>query len=284
MTSGEALSLVLSILVGFNVGALGAGGAITALPILVYVARFPVAEAVALSKIVVGATSLIAAFLHYRHGRFHGRAALLFAVAGTPAAFLGARLTHAVPQRLLMLIFAGLMLASGLAMLKRRPRPGAGGRRLVGRCLLAGAVAGFLTGFLGVGGGFVIVPSLMLFADLPTGTAVGTSVAIIALNAAVGLAGHFGEIALDWSYAGAFLGLSLLGTGAGIAVAGRLPGETLRRAFAFLLIALAATIAGLVALGVPLPGQAPAPRGGAEATFPRSGVAFPARRPHRLAP
>jgi uncharacterized protein len=117
-------------------------------------------------------------------------------------------------------------------------------------CLIIGATVGVLTGFLGVGGGFLIVPALVLFAGIETKAAVGSSLAIIALNSVAGLVGQLRQVSLDWRLTFAFLGLALVGMIGGLFMAEKVPGEVLSRAFGWFVVVLALVIGGLAATGV----------------------------------
>jgi uncharacterized membrane protein YfcA len=213
------IALILAVAVGLSLGALGGGGAVLTLPILVYVAGVGVREAAAISLVVVGGTSLAAFGARLRRGDFHTKAAVLLAATGMLASYLGSSLTDAVSEPVLLLIFAALMLVVGLAMLRERPeRPAAAQCRTV-PCIGIGTAVGVLTGFLGVGGGFLIVPALVLFAGIETRAAIGTSLAVIAVNAGAGLVGHLRHASVDWRLAFAFLAFSLVGMGMGARVA-----------------------------------------------------------------
>jgi len=128
MSVGTAVSLALALLIGIALGALGGGGSILTLPIFVYIAGIPAQQAVAMSMVVVGSTSLMGAVLYWRRGDFHSRAAMLFAVTGIAGAYLGSYLTHLVSQRVLLGIFACLMLLTGIGMLGSRADSDAGGQ------------------------------------------------------------------------------------------------------------------------------------------------------------
>lgn len=250
MTGGMALSLALAVLIGVTLGALGGGGSVLTLPIFVFVAGIPAQEAVAMSMAVVGGTSLFGAVLHWRNGNFHAKAAFLFAATGVAGAYGGSFLTHMVSQRVLLGIFAVLMLVTGIAMIRKRVEKSDKRRCRIWPCLMIGATVGVLTGFLGVGGGFLIVPALVLFAGIETKAAVGSSLAIIALNSVGGLVGQLQRVSLDWRLTFAFLGLALVGMIGGLFVAERVPGEVLSRAFGWFVVVLALVIGGLAAAGV----------------------------------
>jgi uncharacterized membrane protein YfcA len=239
MTLGLALALVLAILIGSSLGMLGSGGAIVTLPVLVYVAGIPTQKAVGMSIAIVGATSFIGSFVQYLRGHFHVQATLLFTLTGMVGAYFGAVLTHLLPPPVLMLVFACLMLVVGGVMLRgRRETEGKRECRPL-RCLMIGAAVGVLTGFLGVGGGFLLVPTLVFVAGLDMRRAVGSSLAIIALNSISGLVGQLRYIELDWVLTSGFLAVALVGMLLGLALAGRIPEQTLRKVFAGFVIAVA---------------------------------------------
>ncbi len=240
-------ALALSGVIGVSLGLLGGGGSILAVPVLVYVARVEAREAIVMSLAIVGATSLLAGVLHGRAGRVNVRAAVLFGGAGVMSAPLGARLTGLLTPALLMVLFAVLMIVVGSLMLRRRPerltvQAGRGGAR-VAPVLAAGLGVGALTGFLGVGGGFLMVPALVLLARLPMKTAVGTSLVVIAVNSAAAFAAHVGHSGVDLRATAAFTAAAGLGAIVGQRLAGRWPPEKLRAAFGVLVIVLGAFLA-----------------------------------------
>lgn len=250
MTVGIAASLLLAALIGLSLGALGGGGAVLTLPIFVFVADIPAQQAVAMSMVVVGGTSLLGTTMHWRKGNFNAKAALLFAITGMAGAFGGSFLTQLVSPRVLLGFFAALMLVTGLAMVWQRSERQEQRQCRFWLCLAVGAGVGVLTGFLGVGGGFLIVPALVLLAGIETKAAVGTSLAVIALNAAAGLAGQFQQVSIDWRLTLSFLALALLGLFGGLVVAEKVPGGSLSKAFGWFIIVLALVIGGLAAAGV----------------------------------
>jgi uncharacterized membrane protein YfcA len=213
--------------------------------VLVYVAGLDAPSAVGVSLAVVGATSLVAAFAQARQGRVRVRAALLFAGAGMPAAWAGSRLTALVSGRMLLLAFSAFMVVVALVML--RP-PGAAGNASHPRraratvVCAAGALVGLLTGFLGVGGGFLVVPALVLLAQLPMHEAVGTSLVVIAANAAAGLVGHLEGRGLPLPVLVPFTAISITGALVGTRLGGRVPADRLRRAFAVLVLVVGAAV------------------------------------------
>jgi uncharacterized protein len=250
MSTAVLLALLLAVLIGVSLGTFGSGGSIITVPVLVYVAGVPAHAAVAMSLIIVGSTSAVGSYLLSRAGGFDKRAAAIFAATGVAGAFGGARLTSLVSGGTLMEIFAALMLLAGWRMLApRAQKTGSGGCRIP-RCAAVGLCLGVLTGFLGVGGGFLIVPALVLFAGLDMKRAVPTSLAIIAVNSVGGLAGQLRYATFDWPLTAAFLGSALVGMFGGSMLVRRISGEALRQGFAWLVILLGVVILGIQLLGL----------------------------------
>ncbi len=208
-----------------------------AVPLLVYVAQIDVRTAIGMSLAVVGATSLAGTLINARAGRVDFRRGLLFGAAGMVAAPLGAQLTHLVPPRILLVLFASLMIVVGALMLRgRRLGSGADLRPRKRLALGAGLGVGFLTGFLGVGGGFLIVPALNLLGGLPIRTAIGTSLLVVSMNAGAGVLGHLRHGGIPADLTGAFLVAAVMGTVLGIRVSSSLTPIHLRRAFALFVV------------------------------------------------
>jgi uncharacterized protein len=239
----NALALLGAIGIGLSLGLTGAGGSILTLPVLVYLAGIPPRQAVGLSLLIVGTAALAGAWQRARAGEVHFKAAGMFVISGMAGAAMGARLTHLLSPSALMITFAGLMVVIGVRMLlpgKSAPQPAPECRPL--RCLLAGGAVGVLTGFLGVGGGFLLMPALAKFARLPVRVATGTSLAVIACNSAAGFISHLGDARTPWTLAAIFAAIACAGVLAGGKVASRLPVKTLQQAFALLVLATAAVV------------------------------------------
>lgn len=256
MNPGTLAAIILSAAVGVSLGALGGGGSILMVPILVYVAALPAHQAIPVSLVVVGATSMIGAGAHYWRGNIHLKAALLFGASGVVGSYLGSYLTHLFSERLLLAGFAALMLIVGFAMLRQRPAPEGETRCSAGPCLLIGFIVGALTGFLGVGGGFLIVPALIMFAALPTQKAVGTSLVIITLSAAAGFLGQLQKTSVDWASALKFGMPAVFGLFGGFLVADKIPDDKLQKAFGWLIIVLGLVIGGLTGTGISVTSRA----------------------------
>jgi uncharacterized membrane protein YfcA len=235
------IGLLLSGAIGLSLGLIGGGGSIITVPVLVYIMRVEPHEAVGMSLAVVGATSLIGAALHHRQGRVEPRVGTLFGLSGVVGAYFGSRLTYLLSPAALLLSFAGLMLLiAGLMLIKRRDNPEQSPKaRSTVKAMAAGLFVGVLTGFLGVGGGFLVVPALLVFGGLTMKEAIGTSLLVIAMNCASGLLGHL-------SYGGFDVGLSALvtafaatGTLVGTLVSHRISPAQLRNTFALFVIVVA---------------------------------------------
>jgi hypothetical protein len=246
-------ALVLSALIGISLGLLGGGGSILAVPVLVYVARFEAREAIAASLAIVGTTSLAGSLFHAREGRVRFRSAALFGGAGMAGAPLGAMATRLVPAALLLLLFALLMVVVSVLMLRPRSsgEPASVQRAATPTIAAAGFAVGLLTGFLGVGGGFLIVPALVFLVGLPMHQAVGTSLLVIALNSGAGLLGHLGA-GFPLGLTAGFTAVATAGALAGTRLTDRIAPARLRGAFGVfvLLIGLALAFRNLAALGL----------------------------------
>lgn len=238
-----AVVLALSILIGVSLGMLGGGGSILTVPILAYAGGMTAKAAIASSLFVVGITSAVSAISHARAGRVRWRTGLVFGAAGMAGAYAGGRVAAHLPGRVLMVGFGLMMAATALAMLRRprelRPRA----RDLpISKVIAEGVVVGLVTGVIGAGGGFLVVPALVLLGGLRMPVAVGTSLVVIALKSFAGLAGHLGHVDVDWPITLAVTAAAIAGSFAGAHLAGRIPPAVLRRGFGIFTIAMAALV------------------------------------------
>lgn len=234
--------LILSAAIGVSLGLIGGGGSILTVPILVYFLGVGPHEAVTMSLAVVGATSLFGTLLHYRQGNVNVSNGLVFGAAGTVGAFLGSPLTRLVSPTVLLLIFGLLMFVVAVSMLwrKRRPVDEAVQKRHPIQAIMAGLGVGVLTGFLGVGGGFLIVPALVFFGGLAMKEAIGTSLFVIFLNCIAGLAGHISQNGFDWTLTGVVTALAVGGAVGGTVLSHRIAAHSLQRIFAILVLGVGA--------------------------------------------
>ncbi|WP_369142182.1 sulfite exporter TauE/SafE family protein [Streptomyces sp. R44] len=235
-----ALVVAASLLVGVSLGALGGGGSILTVPILVYLAGLDAKEAIATSLFVVGVTSLAALVPHARAGRVRWRTGLLFGGFSMAGAYGGGRLAEHLPSTALLVAFALMMLATAVAMLRkpRRDPEKARGPLPLKRIAVDGLAVGAVTGLVGSGGGFLVVPALALLAGLPMGVAVGTSLLVIAMNSFAGLAGHLSGVGIEWGLALTVTAAAVVGSLVGGRLAGRIPQDALRTAFGWLVIVM----------------------------------------------
>jgi uncharacterized membrane protein YfcA len=242
MVLGQIVAMVLAILVGLSLGALGSGGSIITIPILVYVAGVSPENAVGMSLVIVGTTSLMGAFLHLRRGNVALKPSLLFAATGMVGSYIGSRGTHLLAPRSVMLLFSIIMLIVGIRMWRSTVGTLEKGVFRPLRCLCVGFVVGLLTGFLGIGGGFLLVPALVFYAGLDSRMAVGTSLAVIALNAPAGVIGQLQFASVDWPLLAGFLAFALGGMVAGAMLVSSLAETRLRRLFASTVLVLAIAV------------------------------------------
>lgn len=278
-----AVTAALGVAIGVTLGALGGGGSVLAVPALVYMLGQSAQDATTASLVIVGTTSAISALSYTRDRHVRWRAGLTFGVVGVGASYLGTILNHAVPGPVLLVSFAALMLVTSAAMLfgntqrtartpsgdrsqemvaagsgpsgstapTDRPASTASAPRRIDRSatvtalgvVVAGLVVGFLTGFLGVGGGFIVVPALVLLFGYQMPLAVGTSLLIIALNSGVSLIARVGHNDFDWAVIVPFTVAAVAGSLAGKQIANRIPSRVLGRCFAVLLAVVAAYMA-----------------------------------------
>jgi hypothetical protein len=233
--------LFLSCLIGLSLGLIGGGGSILTVPILVYLLGVETHEAVGMSLAVVGITSSFGAFLHYKRENVELSSGLLFGVSGIFGAFLGSPLTRLVSSNILMLIFAALMFVVAISMIWRKQTSTDETIRKSNKtkAILAGFGVGILTGFLGVGGGFLIVPALVFFGGLPLKKAIGTSLLVIAMNCVAGLLGHLSQEMFDLKIASLVSFLALSGAIFGTILSHKFTVSNLQKSFAFLVLAVA---------------------------------------------
>lgn len=243
------VALPLAAVVGLSLGLLGGGGSILTVPILSYVLGMPPREAIAASLFIVGATSAVSAIGHARAGRVRWGTGLLFGAAGMAGAFAGGLLGGLIPGAVLMVLFAGMMIATATAMIRgRKPSAASGGggeqreRPPLARIVLDGLLVGLATGLVGAGGGFLIVPVLNLLGGLPMAVAVGTSLLVIVLKSFAGLGGYLFSVQLDWAPVLAFTAFAIAGSFIGVRLAGRIPENALRRGFGVFVLVVGAFV------------------------------------------
>lgn len=237
------IDIALGITIGLSLGFLGGGGSILTVPALVYVVGLSPQAAVTASLIIVGANATLGAYFHRDQGTLNWRVALVFGGVGMVSAFLSAGLSERVSSTMLMILFALLMLVVGVFMLLSRTPAGQGmSHRGWGVTVSSGAGVGVLTGFLGVGGGFLIVPALVMLVGLPIQQAVGTSLVVIAMNSLAGILGHLGMATLDYGVIALFVASGFVGAFAGARLARIVHPAQLHTSFAVFVMLLGAVL------------------------------------------
>jgi len=239
-----AATLAAAVAIGLLLGLLGGGGSILTVPVLIYLAGQPAQSAIAASLFVVVVTSAVALIPHARAGRVRWRTGAVFGAAGLAGAYAGGRLAAHVPSPLLLTGFGVLIAAAATTMIRscRRPLRGTSHAGRLPWLLGLGSVVGLVTGMVGAGGGFVIVPVLVLLGGLTMTTAVGTSLLVIALQAGAGLLGHLHHAHIDWALILAITALAIVGSVAGARLPERVPARLLRTGFGWFLTAMAIVV------------------------------------------
>lgn len=250
-------ALGFGLVVGALLGLVGGGGSILAVPALVYGVGMPMAGAVPSSLVIVGTSSAVAVLPRVRRG-VNWPLALIIGITGAATAFAGAAVNRVLDQKVLLLIFALIMVVAGVRMLIptrssdkgfTRPAGAAQWQRFFAKSIATGAVVGFLTGLLGVGGGFLIVPALILVLGVPMSVAIGTSLVIIVMNSVGGFVSHVGSLDLDWNLTIAFAATAMAASLAAARVGRSLPDRTLKRGFAVLVMLVAVFVTVKTLLG-----------------------------------
>jgi hypothetical protein len=246
------LALLGALAIGLSLGLLGSGGSILTVPVLHYLLGQPEKLAISGSLLVVGLIAAAASIPYARSRQVDWGNVLWFGVPGMAGAWAGATLARWVPGPVQLALFAGVMLAAAWRMLRGQVVE-RGGEEPHRAAVVAGGVGvGVLSGLVGVGGGFLIVPALVLLAGVPMASAVGTSLAVIALNAFAGFARYLGvlesqSLALDWTVLLTVAAVGVVGSYAGNRIGRRLPQAMLRRLFGGFLVLMGLFIAADVA-------------------------------------
>ncbi|MDZ7935827.1 MAG: sulfite exporter TauE/SafE family protein [Emticicia sp.] len=256
MSSIEIIGFAASILIGVSLGLIGGGGSILTLPVLVYLLHISPVISTAYSLFIVGTTSLVGSASFMRKKLVNYRAALVFAIPSFTTVFLTRKyLVPAIPDPLfnisgfeisknvgIMVFFALIMLAASYSMIKSKKEEkeiDTGELKFnYPMIALEGALVGMLTGIVGAGGGFLIIPALVLFARLPMKMAVGTSLLIIAAKSLIGFLGDLSNIQVDWTFLLPFTALSVVGIFLGTYLSKFIPGEKLKKAFGWFVLVM----------------------------------------------
>lgn len=256
MTTIQLIGFSASIFIGISLGLIGGGGSILTLPVLVYMMGINPVLSTAYSLFVVGTTSLVGSVSYMRKAQINYRAALVFAIPSFLAVFLTRKyLVPAIPDPVfslgafelsrnvaIMLFFALVMLAASFSMIRDKKGET---RQEIGEVqfnlpliALEGALVGTLTGIVGAGGGFLIIPALVLLARLPMKMAVGTSLLIIAAKSLIGFLGDLSNMPVDWPFLLEFTAFSIVGIFVGTYLSRYVPGEKLKKTFGWFVLVM----------------------------------------------
>ncbi len=238
MTIPVALAILL---IGLTLGLIGAGGSILAVPLLLYVGHFPLKESIAISFFVVACSSLVALSFHIRNRTVDWRLALIVGLPAMLGAFIGGSMAAYLPTNLILITFYLLMLLSGLKLVFSKTTSAetyVSDRLLVKSFLLlfSGLTIGLVTGTIGVGGGFLIVPALLVLARTTSALAIGTSLCIVAGQASFGLAGYSQHTSFDLQYASVLAVFCCIGSLTGAWLSGKIENAHFKVIFGWLLI------------------------------------------------
>lgn len=239
------LGFALAALIGLSLGVLGGGGSILTVPIFVYVLGFEPKESIAMSLAVVGATSLFGTVGHWRAGNVNLRVALIFGTVAMAGTYLGARLAVFFSGSAQLTLFAIVMLAAAFFMFTDRNArgvPAPAGRMPATLIIAEGIAVGVLTGLVGVGGGFLVVPALVVLGRIPMKEAVGTSLLVIAMKSAAGFMGYVGQVDVPWAFMSGFTAVAVAGILAGTYLVRFVPQSALKRSFAVFLVIMGTAI------------------------------------------
>lgn len=251
----EILGYFASLLIGVSLGLIGGGGSILTVPVLVYLFGVDPVLATAYSLFVVGTTSLVGTIPKYKGGEINLKTALIFGIPSIAAVYATrAFIVPAIPAHvfsigdlvitkslLMMIIFAILMVLVSFSMIrnKKKKTEETGEQKFnYPLILLEGAVVGVLTGLVGAGGGFLIIPALVLLSKLPMKQAVGTSLLIIAAKSLIGFTGDLGKQTMDWTLLLTVTGLAVAGIFIGNALSKKISADSLKKGFGWFVLVM----------------------------------------------
>lgn len=247
----DVLGYIAAFLVGISLGLIGGGGSILTVPLLVYLFGIEPLLATAYSLFIVGIASLTGAVKNYKSGNVHMPTTLLFGITSVITVIITRRLiVPAIPRHigyvggmevtnnlLTMVLFAVLMLFASVSMIRsKKNEDEESAYRSETKLLLYGAGIGLVTGLLGAGGGFLLIPALVFFAGLEIKTAIGTSLSIIALNSLIGFASDVLFLTIDWILLLSVSAIAIAGIFAGMALGEKIPGKSLQKGFGWFVL------------------------------------------------
>jgi uncharacterized membrane protein YfcA len=252
----EIIGYIASILIGISLGLIGGGGSILTVPVLVYLFHLDPLQATAYSLFIVGASSLVGAWPKYKQGFVNLKTAIIFGIPSIVAVFATRKfIVPAIPNELgefaeiaitksllMMMLFAVLMVAASFSMIRSKKNKET---ELEGEqkfnyplILLEGVLVGILTGLVGAGGGFLIIPALVMLSKLPMKQAVGTSLLIIAAKSLIGFTGDLGNRTMDWTLLLTVTALAIAGIFIGDKLSKRIDGNKLKTGFGWFVLVM----------------------------------------------
>ncbi len=250
----EIIGYIASLAIGVALGLIGGGGSILTVPVLVYLFGVNPVTATAYSLFIVGTTSLVGSIPKYKSGEINLKTALIFGIPSIAAVFATrAFIVPAIPTEvfsigsfivtkslLMMILFAVLMVFASVTMIREKKKTTTVGEQKFNYplILLEGAVVGVLTGLVGAGGGFLIIPALVLLSNLPMKQAVGTSLLIIAAKSLIGFTGDLGKIEMDWTLLLSVTALAIAGIFIGNIMSRKISGESLKKGFGWFVLVM----------------------------------------------
>lgn len=250
----DTTGYLASIFIGVALGLIGGGGSILTVPVLVYLFKIDAVLATAYSLFVVGTTSVVGSFSYFKKELVNIKTAIIFGIPSIIAVFLTrAHIVPAIPQEvfsignltvtnhiLLMLLFAVLMIFASYSMIKKDKSPheeiSQKQRFNYPLILLEGTLVGIFTGLVGAGGGFLIIPALVILSKLPMKEAIGTSLVIIAAKSLIGFLGESGQTTIDWLFLSKVTAFAIAGIFMGMALSKKINGEKLKPAFGWFVL------------------------------------------------
>ena len=252
----EVFGYIASLLIGISLGLIGGGGSILTVPVMVYLFGVQPLLATSYSLFIVGSTSLVGALANFKRGLVNMKAALLFGASSIVTVFLTRRfIVPSIPKNiftigdytvteplLTMVLFAVLMVAASISMIRLKrvqfEEEESKDSMQVGKLMIYGLAIGLITGLLGAGGGFLLIPALVFLLRLPMKKAIGTSLFIIALNSLIGFTGDLGHFNIDWFFLFKISAIAMTGIFLGGMIGKRLPGDKLKKGFGWFVLVM----------------------------------------------
>lgn len=234
------IAYILAIIIGLSLGLLGGGGSILTVPVLVYALEMDPKTSIALSLAIVGATSLVGSISHFRAKNINVKVAIVFGPVAMLGTFIGAKLSQLISGQTQLIIFAIIMFIASIFMFKGRKEK----EKEISEdktlnyplILIEGLIVGIITGIVGVGGGFMIVPALVLLANIPMKQAIGTSLIIISFKSFAGFIGYMNIVEIPWMFLLKFTSFTAVGIILGSYLVRFVSPDKLKKAFAIFLV------------------------------------------------